>query len=687
MGCVRGNNLKTIYMKKRSILCLLAAVMAFTGCEEYIAEETRYTFIGDTVGSFLESHEEVYSSFIEILRRSDRMNLMKAYGQYTVFAPTNEAIDRYLFEQDSIYRASLVDDNEEDIVWTGITSPELSELSDSMCKVIAQTHIIPDLYMSTRMEGDIIPTMNMNDRYLSLSYGVDENNHYVLFINGDSKIIAKDEEVENGVVHTIASVLNPSTNTLPTQVEEHDYFRIMTEAIKATGYDAELQLYKDESYSWADKSVITIYPVGNINYPPNRYYGYTAFLETDSVFYAEGIHNLEQLEKRCAEWYPKADASAPRTSKDNPLNQFVGYHLMDRHLPYSRLVCFNIRTHTVIDSEKDYLDTSDRYEFYETMSGKLIKITMPRSIIEQRSTILLNYYSPRGGEEVPAEAEAVMNVKIYEPNEFRDLNPTYAGFSANALNGIIHPINKILIYDEDVMKGRVLNTTIRFDSSTLCPELTNNNIRWNFNAHITDIGETPIPNDYSKNMKVYTEETRTYYLPPHITYHNYQGDEMNTLGGFDFAYKLPPVPAGTYEIRMGYTANERRHVVQFYVDDVVTGIPVDLRIKARDPRIGFLADAETEDNGIQNDKDMKNRGYMKASTTYVTTGSNIARQQDNVIRKVITTKYLGEGEHWLRFKNAHENDDGKAQFMYDYFELVPISFVRDENIPLEEKRR
>ena len=120
---------------------------------------------------------------------------------------------------------------------------------------------------------------------------------------------------------------------------------------------------------------------------------------------------------------------------------------------------------------------------------------------------------------------------------------------------------------------------------------------------------------------------------------------------------------------------------------MVTGIPVDLRIKARDPRIGFLADAETEDNGIQNDKDMKNRGYMKASTTYVTTGSNIARQQDNVIRKVITTKYLGEGEHWLRFKNAHENDDGKAQFMYDYFELVPISFVRDENIPLEEKRR
>ena len=671
-------------MRRKGILCLLTAIAILGGCKEEIEESTRYTFIGQTVASFLEDNEELYSDFLYILRRGERLSLMKAYGQYTVFAPTNDAVTRYLFEQDSIYRTTLEEGNP---VWTGITSPELSELSDSMCKVIAQTHIVPDVYFSTKMEGDIIPTMNMNDRYLSLSYGVDENDHYVLYINGDSKIIAKDEEVENGVVHTISTVLNPSTNTLPTQVEEHDYFRIMSEAIKATGYDAQLQLYKDETYDWADKTVTTIYPVGVIHYPANRYYGYTAFLEPDTVFYAKGIYNLEQLKERCAEWYPKADASAPLTSKDNPLNQFVGYHLLDRHLPYSRLVCYKIKTHSVVDSEKDFLDGSDRYEFYETMSGKLIKITMPRSVSELQATILLNYYKAREGESVPADAEEVMNVKIYEPNEFRDMDPAYAEFSANALNGIIHPIEKILVYDEDVMVGRVLNTTIRFDASTLCPELTNNNIRWNFYTHITDIGETPIPNDYSKNMKVYTEETRTYYLPPHMTYHNYQGDEMNTLGGFDFAYKLPRVPAGTYEIRMGYTANERRHIVQFYVDDEVAGIPVDIRIKGRDPKIGFLSDNETEDNGIQNDKDMKNRGYMKASTTYVTTGSNIARQQENVLRKVIATKYLSEGDHWIRFKNANENDDGSAQFMYDYFELVPISYVRDENIPLEEKRK
>lgn len=673
------------------MLCLGIAAVCMTGCKEHIEESTRYTFTGHTIASFLEENEEIYSSFIEILERGGRLNLMKAYGQYTCFAPTNDAISQYLFEQDSIYRASLEDENKEDFIWTGVTSPYLSELSDSMCQVIAQTHLIPSVYMTTDMEGDIIPTMNMNDRYLSLSFGLDENNFNILLINGDSRIIAKDEEVENGVVHTIAQVLNPSTNTLPKQIEEHEYFRIMSEAIKATGYIDRLQLYKDETYDLGGLTMTDIYQRTIIPYPANRYFGFTAFLETDSVFHAEGIYNLDMLKEKCTEWYPEADASAPLTSPENPLNQFVGYHLLDRNLQYSRLVCYRIRTHSVIDSEQDYFDNSDRYEFYETMGGKMLKITMPRSLNDEqlRSKILLNYYKPREGDVVPEDAQALMNNIVYEPEYFREMNNrAYADFSALALNGTIHPIEKILIYDEDIMVGRVLNTIIRFDASAMCSELTNNNMRWQYFDHATasDIGEFYIPNSYCKNMKALTEETRTYYLPPHITYHNYQGDEMNTLGAYDFALKLPRVPAGTYEIRMGYTPNERRGIVQFYIDNEVTGIPVDVRIKGDSPLIGFIADINTDDNGIQNDKEMKNRGYMKASTTYVTVGTRVARTQNNVLRKVITTKYLSEGDHWIRFKNAYENDDGKGQFMYDYFELVPVSFARDESISLEEKR-
>ena len=332
--------MKAFKVKVAALACI--AAMSLAGCRESIDESTRYTFTGHTVASFLEEHEDVYSSFIEILNRGGRLSLMKAYGQYTCFAPTNDAVARYLVEQDSIYRASLVDDNPDDIIWTGVTSPELSELSDSMCKVIAQTHLIPYIYLTVDLESDIIPTMNMNDRYLSLSYAVDESDHSILIINGNGKVIARDEEVENGVVHTIDAVLNPSTNTLPKQIEDQGFFHIMSEALKATGYEDKLQGYKDETYTDGDLTAPSIYGDKLVPYPANRYFGYTAFLEPDELFFEHGINNFEDLAKKCAEWYPEADASAPYTSPTNPVNQFVGYHILDRNLPYSRLVCYKL---------------------------------------------------------------------------------------------------------------------------------------------------------------------------------------------------------------------------------------------------------------------------------------------------------------------------------------------------------
>ena len=670
-------------VKTKSIALAAIAIMALSGCREHIDEGARYTFTGHTIASFLEENEEIYSSFIDILDRGGRLNLMKAYGQYTCFAPTNDAIARYLYEQDSIYRASLVDDNPNDIVWTGVTSPELSELSDSMCKVISQTHLLPAVYLTTDMEGDIIPTMNMNDRYLSLSYDVDENNLNVLLINGTGEIIAKDEEVENGVVHTIARVLTPSTNTVPAQMLEHDYFHIFGEALEMTGYDEQLQLYKDESYTEGDLKAPGIYKDSPLcPYPENRYYGFTAFIETDQVFQENGINNFDDLVEKCKEWYPNADPNAPYTSKDNPVNQFIGYHLIDRKLPYSRLVCYKINPHANFNSEKDLMNFSDRTEYYETMNNRLMKVTMPRSNPKYQTTILINYTK-----DTDASVEDYMNVKVYEPNEFRDADTLYADFAAEALNGTIHAIDKILLYNEDVMAGRVLNSIIRIDAASLCSELTNNNIRWHYFTHSGD-GEVYIPHTYCKNMKVNTDETRQYYLSPHTNWSDYQGDEMMTLGTFDFAYKLPPVPAGTYEIRMGYSANSARHIVQFYIDGEVAGIPVDLRLLGNSPTINWIADANTEDNGIANDKEMKNRGYLKGSTIVrAYNETTFARDDNSTLRKVITTKYLSEGEHWIRFKNVNDQDDGNAQFMHDYFEIVPVTYLRNENLSLAEKRQ
>ena len=683
-------------MRKRFLSIALSALLVAFGltvfsCVDEIDTSNRYTFTGHTVASFLEEHSDLYSSFITILNRGGKMNLLKAYGTYTCFAPTNDAVERFLIEQDSIYKASLLPGSKK-VVWTGVTSPRLEDLSDSMCTVISQTHILPATYLTTEMEGDVIPTMNLNDRYLTMTYGVDENQNAVLYING-AKVIVLDEEVENGVVHTIADVTNPSSNTVSAQIESMKFLSLFSEALEKTGLDNKLQDYKDYSYTEGNKRGIGIYGDVTVPYPLNRYFGFTAFCETDQTFNDLGIYNLDDLYKKCKEWYPKA-TDPDFTSEDNALNKFISYHLVNKKLLYSRLVCYNIKVMGIYNSESNYPKRADRYEYYETLQGTLLKVTRPISNAAYSTDLLINYTPMLSNSADPYQVEyngIPVNIKILDPTDVKADTTHYKGFTQEALNGSIHLIAHPLIYNEDVMAGYVLNEIMRFDFSSLLPELTNNDIRWTSGNNVV-FGtrgdyEFYLPDGYCKNSIYNTAETRLYYLSPHTSWANYQGDEMMCLGAFDFEYRLPHVPAGTYEIRMGYSANGNRHIVQFYVDDEIAGIPVDLRITANNALIGWVSDANTDDNGVANDKEMKNRGYLKGPTTFYYGGSTLARNYNGDIRKVITTKYLGNGDHWIRFKNVKEDDDGKAQFMHDYLEIVPVGWLRREDISLEEKRK
>ena len=99
-------------------------------------------------------------------------------------------------------------------------------------------------------------------------------------------------------------------------------------------------------------------------------------------------------------------------------------------------------------------------------------------------------------------------------------------------------------------------------------------------------------------------------------------------------------------------------------------------------------DLENDEERIAaNDKDMKNRGYLKCPTTFYDHESGLARHNNLCLRAVIATKYLTAGSHWLRFKNVLDTDDGNQQFMHDYFEIVPMSYLRDESISIEDRRK
>ena len=720
-------------MKKSKVMqykCLktlavgLATMMALNSCQEQIDEGARFTFTGKTIATYLQDTKEC-SHFVEILTRGECIGLMKAYGQYTCFAPTNDAVEKFVKEQYTIYAESKKKyeetkgtENETKVIDTGVYSDDWTKLSEEKCGEIARNHILPGMHLRGDFIGTSVPEANMNGRDLTLN--VDTLDGAPL-INSTAKITNKEDiEVENGVVHILDGVVNPSSLNLPTLLSDYKFFSIFMEALQKTGYDEKLAEEKDKNYTDFDKRGDGVRKGQIAPYPASRKYGFTIFLESNEVLKKYEIYDFDDLVDKCEEWYPetmdvwscngdtvaKVNHDAALTDWRNPVNQFVGYHLLDRKVMYDNLVCYDIKVNGYqgsfsYNSEKNFKN-DDRTEYYVTMNNRILKVTMPRSREdEEKEKIFLNYGYSVDGTPGP-------NVEVLNPNEFIEKsNGAYQKFNPDAVNGWLNVIDKVLLYDETEMKGIVLNCIMRIDVASLCSELTNNGIRWEAPSQEagTKDGEVLIPDGYCERIQMNTNDTRLLYLPPHYTYgwYNYQGDEMMALGLFDLAYCLPPLPAGDYEIRLGYTASRARHVVQVYLDDKVTGLPIDLRLTGERPQIAWESDADlkkglTSDSDKEaaiaaKDKDMKNRGYMKAPDCFYYPNDNAATTQlsarDNqaCLRAVIATEYLSAGSHWLRFKNVNEEDDGSAQFMHDYFEIVPLSYLRNDNISLADKRK
>ena len=92
-------------MKKILSLFILCTMLMVVGCSESIDASARYVFTEETIISYLEKHPQ-YSTYVDIVGKVkvSRMSqttikqLRSARGNYTVFAPTNDAIRIYLEE-------------------------------------------------------------------------------------------------------------------------------------------------------------------------------------------------------------------------------------------------------------------------------------------------------------------------------------------------------------------------------------------------------------------------------------------------------------------------------------------------------------------------------------------------------------------------------------------------------------
>ena len=631
-------------MKKtlKYILGVLVASFAMGSCvdnDDVVVNYYASTKV--TAAGFLDQNPERFSQFINILQRTPYYALLSTYGEFTLFAPTNEAIDKYVTEM-------------------GFGSIE--GMTDANCDTLARTHIIKKgAYFTTDVVEGAMPDLNMEDSYIVLSSDSDvyNNNELVYYINKNARMIEYDDSVTNGVVHTVNHVITRTSDFLPDRIEADTTLLLFAEALKLTNMDDSLRYYLDETYSCGEDSVFEGFPkkckaegTSPCFWPEKRYYKYTAFVEPDKVFNDKGIYTIDDLIAYAKQVY---DQTYPQdaglydddfTHRKNPLNRFVSYHLLPVIGQYNNLLApSEVLEHCFITTVKD------PEEFFETMCpGTIMRIAQPAGI---------GLFINRKGLKARID-DGCRGVRVLSPSESGSADQ-------NALNGVYHYLDDILVYDTKV-RDVVLNCRIRKDASTLSPDFMNSNGRGRFNKDQL-VG---MKRGYIADWKI-SEETFVGVHSDQQWWQHYYSNGVTISGIFDIEFKLPPVPSGTYEIRLGYTVNPERGVVQAYLNNNPCGIPVDLRLYGTDPTIGWVEDTEDEEENIANDKAMHNRGYMKGMDCYRQWDSDhTLRANTNNLRRILVTQYLDSEETYrLRFRQVL--DDPECYLSFDFIELCPKS--------------
>lgn len=719
--------MKKTFGKEIKVWALAALTLfsgaAFVSCDDEVDAENRFTFKGELISNYLENNPERFSSFCAILDKAkigkkssgSILKTLSTYGSYTCFAPTNTAIEKYLANEYNAYIES-VEANKLDpsvqIYRTGITSPYLEDVSDSMATEIAKNHIIEMGYMTTDINEGAFPKVTMNRRVTTVEWITDEAGRVFPLLNNNSRIIEQDLEKENGYVQVVDEVLNPSSSNIHELLGEHPSFSLFSTAIQATGLDKLLSTYEiDPDYDNTLLGPQFSNKPGNPHYPEEHKQRYTLLVESNDLLadpsknhLGISITTIDALEEFASEWYG-TEALGDYSNPKNPLYKFILYHIIDRQLLYSSSTGpggFLMEAYEWMgfNSEINLPTTFDRYDYFETLLPyTMIKVTKPftnettyipygeaeSSTLSKQ--IILNYSQDMGTRCNNQNMKYYINV-VVEPARITKTRPGLENFDQSAINGIIHTIDRILIYNEEEMAGNILKERMRWDTSSLFPELTNNGVRWLPEENVTAGDKIYIPDNFCTRLRLRNNQTNIYYLRPHKTglegYSTYMGDEIMVSGKYDFEYRLPYVPSGNYELRFGFNQSDARGIAQFYVDGKICGIPVDMREGAEtEEMIGWFDESEMNEEEIDaNDKSMRNRGWMKGpASVHLTLEKESMRVTKKAVRRIVGTFRLNSGvDHWIRFKDVREAGLYN-ELSQDYLELVPTAVLNDPSKP------
>ena len=389
---------------------------------------------------------------------------------------------------------------------------------------------------------------------------------------------------------------------------------------------------------------------------------FTVFIETDEALAAQGICNINQLKAYAKKVYDAvypedADISDPKDPR-NSFNRFVAYHILPFGCNYWNLTYYDGKqTDKVVDT-----DITDIAAWYGTvMSNASLKCSYPMGA--ERGV----YLNRRGLKDGPDKyGKQIRGAKIVS-----DGSNSSDPFTHVAFNGYYFYIDRMLVYDKTTQEDVLGSELWRVDFKALSPDIMNNaeDLRGNFydSSDNTKNGKNYA---YSFNCleNITAENTSVPLLARRaISYFStYLCDEVWMFGLGVFTFKLPPLPPGEWEIRMGTSVDGFRPHIRVSLNGQVTLDSLDLTLEYDDARNYFPKVMKAPDECRCNNGGSGN--WISLSKYNICVRYPLGR---------ITTD--GKTDNFLRIEALSDGKQGSSyELALDYFEFVPKPIYDNE---------
>jgi len=251
----------------------------------------------EPIATYLDSRED-FSEWVKVLNYTDYYGTLNQ-GSLVIFthiAPNNAAMSRFYADR-------------------GVACIE--DLGLEYAQALVQHHTIDSdtikfVEKFNSAEVQSIPVENVFGENLIVS--VDPASVGFL-LDGEVHFSSDYVAASNGFIYEADGVSSPLVETVTDRVFADPTYSIMAEALRATGYDIELNTLAD-----------TVIEMG---FPMVTKREYTFLTVSDETFAQAGITDVESLKQKLSERHQVQASGDAGVSADSLLKQYIQYHLLD----------------------------------------------------------------------------------------------------------------------------------------------------------------------------------------------------------------------------------------------------------------------------------------------------------------------------------------------------------------------